>query len=234
MLNFLENHDEQRFASSFYAGDPWRVTPSLVVATMMGRGPMMVYFGQELGESGMDAEGYSGTDGRTTIFDYWSVASVRRWLGKGNGTGAITAGQKKLREHYRRILNIANAEKAVSHGAFFDLMYVNYDNASVDPHRHYTFLRATADELLAIAVNFSDSDANMQVNVPLHAFNTLDFPQGGYADCRELLSGASATKRFTADAPLEIDVPAHGAAVWKLQRGAASAVRRPARTGSES
>lgn len=234
MLNFLENHDEQRFASSFYAGDPWRVTPSLVVATMMGRGPMMVYFGQELGESGMDAEGYSGTDGRTTIFDYWSVASVRRWLGKGNGTGAITAGQKKLREHYRRILNIANAEKAVSLGAFFDLMYVNYDNASVDPHRHYTFLRATADELLAIAVNFSDSDANMQVNVPLHAFNTLDFPQGDYADCRELLSGASATKRFTADAPLEIDVPAHGAAVWKLQRGAASAVRRPARTGSES
>ena len=234
MLNFLENHDEQRFATSFYAGDPWRVTPSLVVATMMGRGPMMVYFGQELGESGMDAEGYSGTDGRTTIFDYWSVASVRRWLGKGNGTGAITAGQKKLREHYRRILNIANAEKAVSLGAFFDLMYVNYDNASVDPHRHYTFLRATADELLAIAVNFSDSDANMQVNVPLHAFNTLDFPQGDYADCRELLSGASATKRFTADAPLEIDVPAHGAAVWKLQRGAASAVRRPARTGSES
>ncbi len=91
---------------------------------MMGRGPMMVYFGQELGESGMDAEGYSGTDGRTTIFDYWSVASVRRWLGKNSSTGAITAGQKKLREHYRRILNIANAEKAVSLGAFFDLMYV--------------------------------------------------------------------------------------------------------------
>ena len=203
MLNFLENHDEQRFASSFYAGDPWRVTPSLVVATMMGRGPMMVYFGQELGESGMDAEGYSGTDGRTTIFDYWSVASVRRWLGKSSSTGAITAGQKKLREHYRRILNIANAEKAVSLGAFFDLMYVNYDNASVDPHRHYTFLRATADELLAIAVNFSDSDANMQVDVPLHAFNTLDFPQGDYADCRELLS---------APAPPSVSPPTHH---WK-------------------
>ncbi|MDE7336155.1 MAG: alpha-amylase, partial [Muribaculaceae bacterium] len=49
MLNFLENHDEQRFASDFYAGDPWRVVPSLVVASTFSTGPMMIYFGQELG-----------------------------------------------------------------------------------------------------------------------------------------------------------------------------------------
>ena len=31
MLNFLENHDEQRFASAHYAGDPWRAIPAFVV-----------------------------------------------------------------------------------------------------------------------------------------------------------------------------------------------------------
>ena len=36
----------------------------------------MIYFGQEYGERGMDAEGFSGQDGRTTIFDYWSLDSM--------------------------------------------------------------------------------------------------------------------------------------------------------------
>ncbi|MDE6196666.1 MAG: alpha-amylase family protein, partial [Muribaculaceae bacterium] len=90
MLNFLENHDEQRFASPFYAGDAARVVPSLVVSTMISTGPMMIYFGQELGEPGADAEGFSGHDGRTTIFDYWSVASVRRWLNRGTCDGVLS------------------------------------------------------------------------------------------------------------------------------------------------
>ena len=33
----------------------------------------MIYAGQELGEKAEDAEGFSGHDGRTTIFDYWSI-----------------------------------------------------------------------------------------------------------------------------------------------------------------
>ena len=68
MLNFLENHDEQRFGSRFYAGDPAKVIPSLVVSSMLSTGPMMIYMGQELGEQATDSEGFSGYDGRTTIF----------------------------------------------------------------------------------------------------------------------------------------------------------------------
>ena len=70
MLNFLENHDEQRIASDFFAGDARKALPALVVSACMNTNPMMVYFGQELGERGMDCEGFSGQDGRTTIFDY--------------------------------------------------------------------------------------------------------------------------------------------------------------------
>ena len=36
----------------------------------------MVYAGQEWGERGMDHEGFSGVDGRSTIFDYWTVQAV--------------------------------------------------------------------------------------------------------------------------------------------------------------
>lgn len=216
MLNFLENHDEQRFASPFYAGDPARAVPSLVVSTMMGTGPIMIYFGQELGEPGTDAEGYSGHDGRTTIFDYWSVATVRRWLNRGDCRGPLTDGQKRLRAFYRRVLRLANAEAAVARGSFFDLMYVNYSNAGVNPHRHYIFLRHCGDELLAVAVNFGDSDDDLSVAVPMHAFECLGFPQGTDPAAVELLSGETASKRLSATEHLEIHVPAHGAAVWKF------------------
>ncbi|KAA6324539.1 Alpha-amylase 2 [termite gut metagenome] len=79
MVNFLENHDEQRIASDFYAGDARKAISSLIVAACMNTNPMMIYFGQELGEPGMDYEGFSGRDGRTSIFDYWCVDSIRRW-----------------------------------------------------------------------------------------------------------------------------------------------------------
>ena len=83
MLNFLENHDEQRIASDFYAGDAWKAIPALVVSATLYKNPMMIYAGQELGERGMDTEGFSGLDGRTTIFDYWSVESLRNWYNHG-------------------------------------------------------------------------------------------------------------------------------------------------------
>lgn len=217
MLNFLENHDEQRFASSFYAGDADKVLPSLVVSTFINTGPMMIYFGQELGEPGMDAEGYSGLDGRTTIFDYWSVATVRRWLNRGDCRGPLSDKQRRLRAMYRRVLRLANAEPAIARGAFFDLMYANYTNSGLDPHRHYVFLRHHGNDLIVVAVNFGDTDAEMKVNVPAHAFECLDMPQGTDGQARELLSGAEGAMRLSSTEALELKVCAHGAAVWKIQ-----------------
>lgn len=136
MLNFLENHDEQRFGSEQYAGDPAKVIPSLVVSSMISTGPMMIYMAQELGEQARDAEGYSGYDGRTTIFDYWSLQTLRRWLTEvETGEATLTGREKWLRSKYKTILTACNQEKAIREGRFFDLMYVNYDNPSLNPHR---------------------------------------------------------------------------------------------------
>lgn len=216
MLNFLENHDEQRFASPFYAGDATRALPSLVVSTFINRGPMLVYFGQELGEPGTDAEGFSGHDGRTTIFDYWSVASVRRWLSKGSCKGRLTPQERLLRKQYVRILSLANSEAAIADGDFFDLMYVNLDNPTLNPHRHYAFLRHKGDELLVIAVNFGDTNSDIKLNIPVHAFECLGLPRGEGIAASELISGLRGIKTLSPDKPFEISVAAHGAAVWKL------------------
>ena len=77
---------------------------------------------KELGEPGMDAEGFSGRDGRTTIFDYWGIDKLYRGYYKKN---ALTAQEKVIWDKYNAILRIASKEKVVSVGSFFDLMYAN-------------------------------------------------------------------------------------------------------------
>ncbi len=218
MLNFLENHDEQRFASPQYAGDPWRVVPSLVVSSMLNTGPMMIYGGQELGEAAADAEGYSGHDGRTTIFDYWSIPSVRGRLNCGRCNGKLSDSTLKLRDVYSRILKLCNSESAISRGRFFDLMYANYQNPGVDPHRNYVFMRSTEKELLMIMVNFGNDAKKMSVNIPRHAFEVLGYPEG-MAPMTELLADTEPEiKYLCSDVPFEAVVGGHGASVWKVRR----------------
>lgn len=218
MLNFLENHDEQRYASPFYAGNAMTVLPSLVVASTLSTGPMMIYFGQELGERGMDMEGFSGEDGRTTIFDYWTVPTLSRWLAGGKpSTAALTDDEVKLRNLYMKVLNLSKSEKAIAEGSFFDLMYVNYDNPGFNPHRQYAYLRNYGDETLLIAVNFDAVDADVKINIPRHAFDVLNIAEGDYLST-ELIKGRRARKTVSSQIPFVTKIPAHGAVIWKIKK----------------
>lgn len=216
MLNFLENHDEQRFGSRQYAGDPAKVVPSLIVSSMISTGPMMIYAGQEFGEQATDAEGYSGHDGRTTIFDYWSIPTLRRWLSDIEKCTHLTARERWLRERYKTILNICRDEKAITAGRFFDLMYVNYENSSLNPHKQYVFMRSYATETLVIAVNFDSAPCDLNINIPQHAFETLNLPQGD-AVATDLLTGDKMRKSFSQHKPFETFVAPFDAAVWKIK-----------------
>lgn len=217
MLNFLENHDEQRFGSIQYAGEPSLVTPSLVVSATMSRAPMMIYFGQELGECATDAEGFSGHDGRTTIFDYWSVPTVRAWYNEGKcNTTRLTPQQRQLRKHYKQILNLCNHEKAISQGEFFDLMYVNFENPHFDPHRQYAYLRYTHNEILVIAVNFDNKAANININIPQHALDMMHITADKYS-ATELLSNIKEDKYLHTALPFATHIEAHGAVMWKIK-----------------
>ena len=155
MLNFLENHDEQRIASDFFAGNPFKAIPAMVISACMNTNPVMIYFGQELGEKGMDEEGFSGRDGRTTIFDYWTVDTIRRWRNGGKFDGkTLTKEEKKLQGFYSTLLNLCNKEKAIREGVFFDLTYANLEGIVFNEHRQYAFFRKAGKELLFIIVNF--------------------------------------------------------------------------------
>lgn len=190
MLNFLENHDEQRIASDFFAGNPRKAIPALVVSACMNTNPMMVYFGQELGERGMDSEGFSGRDGRTTIFDYWCVDSIRRWRNGGKFDGKLLSKeQNELRTVYQRILTMCNEEKAISQGDFYDLMYANMNGWRFNEHRQYAFLRKFERELLLFVVNFEPFKADVAVNIPSHAFDFLHLPQMDFCKAVDLLTG---------------------------------------------
>lgn len=179
MLNFLENHDEVRFASKSYAGDSMRVVPSLVVSAMISKGPFLIYYGQEFGEKAEENEGFAGDNDRTTIFDYWSLSSLRRWINGGNwGEKLLCPHERFLRILYKNVLTLCNKHKAIYDGNFFDLMYVNLRQPGFNPHSHFAFLRYKDDDILLIVVNFSHESSNIQINIPSIAFEMAKLPVG--------------------------------------------------------
>ena len=212
MLYFLENHDEQRIASQFFAGDAFKAVPAFVVSTLFRSCPYMHYFAQEYGEKGMDKEGFSGCDGRTTIFDYWNVDTMCR-----ADEGKLTDDEKALADIYSRIMNFARTDKTVS-GQSYDLMYANPHSASFNPDRQYAFLRRSGRQLLVVVVNFDSLDRNIKLNIPEHAFEYLNLPDGKDIEGEDILTGASVAVRLSSQEPLSIIVPKNGAAILKFNK----------------
>jgi glycosidase len=214
MLYFLENHDEQRIASSFFAGNPEKALPALVVMATMHKNPVMIYFGQELGERGMDAEGFSGRDGRTTIFDYWSVESLRNWYNEGKINAALlTDEQKALRDFYIKVLNLCNSSEAIMEGKFFDLMYVNPHSNFFNPDRQYVFLRHAGNELLLIAANFDETDADVRIFLPADAFDYFEIDETKITSAKNLLTGEKTPVKITRNSHYSIRLEKTGACI---------------------
>ena len=217
MLNFLENHDEQRIASEFFAGNPFKAIPAMIVSACMNTNPVMVYFGQELGEPGMDEEGFSGRDGRTTIFDYWCVDTIRRWRNGGKFDGeALTKDEKKLQSFYTTLLNLCNSEKAIAEGEFYDLTYANLEGCSFNEHRQYAFLRKSADETLLIVVNFDGYATEVGIHIPTHAFEFLNIPIKEQYDSVDLLTANAETIKLSADGLYKVKLEPYSGKILKI------------------
>jgi glycosidase len=218
MLNFLENHDEQRIASDFFAGSGAKGRPAMIVSATLQTNPVMVYFGQELGEHGMDEEGFSGRDGRTTIFDYWTVDTVYRWVNKGKFDEALlTPKERELRAFYVRLLNLCNAEPAIRQGQFFDLTYANLTGCAFNEHRQFAFLRKHENDLLLIAVNFDENEAESGICIPAHAFDYLGIKVRGEVKAEELLSGREVKTCLQPDGLTKVTVPGFGGVILKIR-----------------
>ena len=180
MLNFLENHDEQRYASDYF-GKETPTYAALYTSLYMNTAPFMVYFGEEVGEKGMDEEGFSGVNGRTTIFDWWSVSSIRRLrkvIASGqyrqlSVSGLVKDGMKRDEAQtfvrFAQALRFAASNQAIQTGATYDLCYCNVDSEGFDKDCHFAFLRYNQEDKLLIASNFSMETARMKIYIPQEA-----------------------------------------------------------------
>ena len=206
MLYFLENHDEQRIASDFFAADAKKGVPAMMASLLMQQNPFMLYAGEEYGERGMDREGFSGNDGRSTIFDYWSVDTLCR-----AASGQLTEQEKALHDIHVKTMHIARQEKTVAEGVFFDLMYVNSHL-----QRQYAFLRRAEGELLLVVANFDGSDVTINVNVPSHAFDFLTMKEKKVI-ATDLLTKEKLAMSMKRDGAVRMEVGAYSGRVWKIK-----------------
>ena len=197
-LRYAENHDEVRLATPReWAALGMHVgCPVSAVMFGMGRGPVMIYHGQEVGEPAAGAEGFAGDDGRTSIFDYWAMPVFQKWVngGKFDG-GRLSEEQKSLRSWYRRLLEVITLA-AFSKGEFYGLNHANKENPafgrvgdeSASGHWLYAFLRrdkASGQAFLVVA-NFHGSETlkGVRVHFPEDALGWLGDPKGelGFAE----------------------------------------------------
>ena len=209
MVYFLENHDEQRIASDFFAGSAIKRLPGMVASVLMKSSPFMLYAAEEYGEKGMDKEGFSGKDGRTTIFDYWSVDTLCR-----AEADALNEEERLVFAVHEKTLQIARKEKAVD-GDFYDLMYVNPSSENFNNEKQFAFLRKKDNELLIVVVNFDDRDVNIQVRIPSHAFEYLAIPEKKYK-AKDLLSGDKQDIVLSNDGLVPMSLASRGSRVWKI------------------
>lgn len=216
MLYFLENHDEQRIASGFFCGDGTCAEPAMIVAATLNQCAVMVYMGQELGERGMDMEGFSGIDGRTTIFDYWGVKSIQAWANKGQYDGAnLSEEQRDLRLFYQRLLTIARDNKAIQKGLMYDITYAQ--GTGFNKHEQYAFIRHWEDETLLIIINFHDREQHMRVRIPNDAFVYLGINETKSTQAIDLLRGEQWTIPFNTSEAIELTLPAWRGVILKIK-----------------
>ena len=206
MVHFLENHDEQRIASPFFAGDAWKAMPALVISATIDKGPIMIYFGQEVGEPGAGAEGFSGEDGRTTIYDYWGVPQLQKWIngGKYDG-GALSDEHRQLRQAYSDILKLSSENKAISRGDYYDLTESNR-RANNFSDKIHAFVRILGDERLVIISGFNAKVEHAKIQFSVDLIEKLQLKKEEAYMARDLLRsgtevGISNTFSFDLEMP---------------------------------
>jgi glycosidase len=134
LVSYLENHDERRIASPLVdalsaggngAGSGFGAKEAgyqlAPLQFLHGRNPVMILNGQEVGEPGAGATGFKSDNGRTTIFDYWTMPEFAKWVnGHAYDGGGLAAAQKDLRTFYANLLKLCQ-DPAITTGEYASL-----------------------------------------------------------------------------------------------------------------
>jgi glycosidase len=160
VLNFLENHDEQRLAAPEFLGAAEKGYAALACSLLFNTAPFMLYFGQEVGEDGVE-----GADGRTSIFNWSDPAELRELYRSLHGEAELAPAEAAVLARYRELLSFA-WRPAFAEGGTWDLMYCNEGAPGFHPDRHFAFVRYAADEAWLVVCNFSDTPATVRISLP--------------------------------------------------------------------
>ncbi len=227
MLRFLENHDEQRIGRFAEDGDVRAGIPGLMASATLGTGPIMVYFGQEVGEPADGEMGFSSDDGRTTIFDYWGVPEHQKWMNDGAfDGGGLSEEQQDLRSFYRDLLTFAQEEETVRTGYTYDLHWANgLERSEGYDEKNYSYLRYTDDDVLLFVLNFDGSEGReMNLTIPEAAWEHMGVEPAARYEAEEVFWGHDGFTFETAEAAIEddpsagisIELDEHDARVYRL------------------
>lgn len=176
-LRYAENHDEVRLANpNEWGGCGMKVgKPVTAVLFALGRGPVMIYHGQEVGEPAIGAEGFCGDNARTSIFDYGSMPEFAKWVNGGRFDGGILSEeQKALRDWYGRLIRVIGG-RAFTAGEFYGLNHANKDNPrfgrvgdeTCSGHWLYAFLRrdTRSGQAFLVVANFHGTQVLRDVRI---------------------------------------------------------------------
>ena len=216
-LRYAENHDEVRLASPQEWGGLGMGVGRPVTAVLfgMGRGPLMIYSGQEVGEPAAGREGFGGGDARSTIFDYWSMPELVKWVNGGRHDGGrLSEAQRQLREWYGRLIRVSS-EPAFTRGEFYGLNHANKENPSfgridgetVSGHWLYAYLRRDGEsgQAFLVIANFHGGATleGVRVIIPEHALGWLEISRERTVGFQDRLASDWASSALASTLPHE-------------------------------
>ena len=172
MLNFLENHDEQRIASPQFAGDPDSMWAALAFELLFNDASFMLYAGQEAGEDASE-----GFEGRTSIFNWCKPKSLQTLYGHVHGE-ELESPAKELLANYKELLTLSR-RPLFACGGVWDLCYCNMTTRGFNPDKHFVFARFYQKTVWLVFCNFSRERACLSVSLPQECL--VDAPPRGYA-----------------------------------------------------
>lgn len=177
MTRYVENHDEVRIASPLHWGGHGAKIGMAVSGFLfgIGSGGCLFYNGQEVGETAEGDKGYSGDDGKTSIFDYIALPELQKWVNGHTYDGKeLSVDQFDLRDWYGRWMNVLQAP-AFSQGETYGLNYFNKDNPNygrldgdyVSGRWLYGFLRydRKSDEAYLVMINFHPTETMESLDI---------------------------------------------------------------------
>ncbi len=199
LLHFLENHDEQRIASPDFVGDANKGKPAMVVSALVGKAPTMLFYAQALGEAGEGDAGF-GDSTRTTMFDYWGVPSLQRWMNGGRFDGGkLTDQEKSLRKFYVNLLSFSASNSAFN-GHFTELHTQNLTETKNHNQDLFSFARWKENHRVIVVSNFSDSETvEFELILPSELVNQWNLTEKRYLLDDVLEPGSNSLSQLVID-----------------------------------